>query len=131
MEVAANGRNAVVCPKPRWINPNRPWQTRNQAKPSALSDIFLSEDGEANQMSSSSPPFFAGSPPVRSTNPLIHDACFGDDKLVLPFLLHPAPPSVALEAPAKFRLQPAAMRVEGFECLDRDRRRGHGIAAIA
>jgi hypothetical protein len=35
-------------------------------------------------------------------------------------------------ARARFAFQPAAVRVEGFDCLDRSRGgRGHGITAMA
>ncbi|KAE8690781.1 hypothetical protein F3Y22_tig00110893pilonHSYRG00498 [Hibiscus syriacus] len=79
-------------------------------------------------------PFFCGSPPSRAANPLIHDARFGDEKTTTPFpLLSQIPPPSGLSSPsssgprkgscvrANFGNKPA-VRVEGFDCLDRDSR---------
>ncbi|KAL5553168.1 hypothetical protein UlMin_040569 [Ulmus minor] len=81
----------------------------------------------------SSPPFFSGSPPSRVANPLIQDARFGDEKLT-PFSSPlPVPPPSGTSSPssssarkggcvrANFGNKPA-VRIEGFDCLDRDRR---------
>ena len=81
----------------------------------------------------SSPPFFSGSPPSRVANPLIQDARFGDEKLAT-FVMPPPPipPPSGLSSPpsssrkggcvrANFGNKPA-VRIEGFDCLDRDRR---------
>ncbi|KAL3830910.1 hypothetical protein ACJIZ3_019712 [Penstemon smallii] len=79
----------------------------------------------------SSPPFFSGSPPSRVSNPLIQDARFGDDKFtpVSPRAI-PTPSGLAHSPTstrkggcvrANFGNNPA-VRVEGFDCLDRDRR---------
>jgi len=83
----------------------------------------------------SSPPFFYGSPPSRVENPLIQDARFGDEMFspVSPPLRVPAPPAPASGSSpsssarkggcvrANFGDNPA-VRIEGFDCLDRDRR---------
>ena len=83
----------------------------------------------------SSPPFFCGSPPSRVANPLIQDARFGDEKIITPLsqLSPNLPPSgLSSSSPssssrkggcirANFGSKPA-VRVEGFDCLDRDRR---------
>ncbi|VVA17973.1 PREDICTED: unknown [Prunus dulcis] len=78
-------------------------------------------------------PFFSGSPPSRVANPLIQDARFGDEKLTPSSPLSPTPhPSGLSSSPttsarkgsfvrASFGSKPA-VRVEGFDCLDRDRR---------
>ncbi|XP_009356814.1 uncharacterized protein LOC103947614 [Pyrus x bretschneideri] len=78
-------------------------------------------------------PFFCGSPPSRVANPLIQDARFGDEKPTPLSPLSPtAPPLDLLSSPsssarkggfvrASFGNKPA-VRVEGFDCLDRDRR---------
>ncbi|KAF7808880.1 uncharacterized protein G2W53_035623 [Senna tora] len=102
-------------------------------------DLILAKGGCGIEQSctqiASSPPFFCGSPPSRVENPLIQDARFGDEKfspLSPPPRVSAAPAAVALPAPASssrkggcvranFGNNPA-VRVEGFDCLDRDRR---------
>lgn len=82
----------------------------------------------------SSPPFFCGSPPSRVANPLIQDARFGDEKITPFSPLSPAPllngcsaasPSSSARkggcVRANFGNKPA-VRIEGFDCLDRDQR---------
>ena len=83
----------------------------------------------------SSPPFFCGSPPSRVANPLIQDARFGDEKIITPLSpLSQIAPSLGLPSSSpssssrkggcireNFGNKPA-VRVEGFDCLDRDRR---------
>ncbi|MBA0586324.1 hypothetical protein Gorai_017067, partial [Gossypium raimondii] len=84
-----------------------------------------------------SPPFFCGSPPSRVSNPLIQDARFGEQKI-----MSPVPPSSGLYSSspssssrkgsyvrANFGSKPA-VRVEGFDCLDRDRQ-NCSISALA
>ncbi|MED6169409.1 hypothetical protein PIB30_021213 [Stylosanthes scabra] len=143
----------VVCPKPRRVAvlnmPRRPfrWQSSQQAEVSDstagadLLDIILKQEGNgeefANQVASS-PPYFCGSPPVRAANPLIQDAQFGDEKQApISTILSPlglASPSSASHkggcARMKFGLKPAAVRVEGFNCLGRDRQNS-SIPAVA
>lgn len=92
--------------------------------------------GGADQSSAaqvaSSPPFFCGSPPSRVSNPLIQDARFGDEKVtpVSPRAI-PIPSGMASSPSASTRKggcvrvnfgNNPAVRVEGFDCLDRDRR---------
>ncbi|CAI9096200.1 OLC1v1032287C1 [Oldenlandia corymbosa var. corymbosa] len=103
-----------------------------------LLDIILAKGGYGADQSScaqaaSSPPFFCGSPPSRVSNPLIQDARFGDEKatpvspraIPIPSGLAPSPTASARKAGgcvrANFGNNPA-VRVEGFDCLDRDRR---------
>ncbi|MED6194494.1 hypothetical protein PIB30_029142 [Stylosanthes scabra] len=83
----------------------------------------------------SSPPFFCGSPPSRVANPLIQDARFGNENfsplspsswvvVPSPSGLPPSPSNSARKGGcvrANFGNNPA-VRVEGFDCLDRDRR---------
>ncbi|MQL88101.1 hypothetical protein Taro_020654 [Colocasia esculenta] len=89
----------------------------------------------------SSPPYFCGSPPSRATNPLVLDARFGEEKAApltpLPALIAPAvrSPSATTRqgrVRASFGPKPAAVRIEGFDCLGGDARRGScGITAVA
>ncbi|KAB1221065.1 hypothetical protein CJ030_MR3G018950 [Morella rubra] len=105
---------------------------------SDLLDIILTRGGgcgveQAPPHVASSPPFFCGSPPSRVANPLIQDARFGDEKLIPQSPLSPTPlPSGSSSSPssstrkggcvrANFGNNPA-VRIEGFDCLDRDRR---------
>ncbi|GER29888.1 cyanate hydratase [Striga asiatica] len=89
----------------------------------------------------SSPPFFCGSPPSRVSNPLIQDSRFGDEKFtpISPrAILTPSSPAHSPSSSARktnscvranFGNNPA-VRIEGFDCLDRDRR-GCSIPALA
>ncbi|XP_031115523.1 uncharacterized protein LOC116019456 isoform X1 [Ipomoea triloba] len=74
---------------------------------------------------SSSPPFFSGSPPCRTNNPLIHDTCFRNEKRVsIP--LPQSPPLSGISSPSSARKsactrarlgqQQSPVRVEGFDC---------------
>ncbi|GAB4828841.1 hypothetical protein Ancab_018501 [Ancistrocladus abbreviatus] len=103
-----------------------------------LLDIILTKGGHGAERSTaqvaSSPPFFCGSPPRRVSNPLIQDARFREEKFPpmspLPSPI-PAPPAGSASSPtsarkggcvrANFGNNPA-VRIEGFDCLDRDRR---------
>ncbi|KAK6788672.1 hypothetical protein RDI58_012470 [Solanum bulbocastanum] len=145
-------QDALVCPKPRRLGllnatitePIRPlrWHVSHQQElcdsraGADLLDIILAKGGGTDQSSAaqvaSSPPFFCGSPPSRVSNPLIQDARFGDEK-VTPVSPRAIPiPSGLASSPststrkggcvrANFGNNPA-VRVEGFDCLDRDRR---------
>ena len=85
----------------------------------------------------SSPPFYCGSPPCRVSNPVIQDARFGNEKITP---LSPAPPSPPPSSSSarkgggcvrmKFGHTPAAVRIEGFDCLRRDGR-NCSISAVA
>ncbi|CAI9768078.1 unnamed protein product [Fraxinus pennsylvanica] len=100
-----------------------------------LLDIILSKGGYGAEQSvalmASSPPFFSGSPPSRVSNPLIQDARFGDEKFTpvspraipFPSELAPSPSSTRKGGCVwtNFGNNPA-VRIEGFDCLDRDRR---------
>ncbi|URE28311.1 hypothetical protein MUK42_30132 [Musa troglodytarum] len=93
--------------------------------------MICSQDGEEQNHEASSPPFFCGSPPDRAANPVVHDARFGEDRPPLaPFAPVQPAQSVTSMSPkhAKFGLLPAAVRVEGFDCLDRG---CSSIAAVA
>ncbi|EEF41177.1 uncharacterized protein LOC8272337 [Ricinus communis] len=149
-------KGPVVCPKPRRVgilanNPIRPlrWHMSHQAEiyeskaGADLLDIILMKEGHAVESATqvaSSPPFFSGSPPTRATNPLIQDARFGDEKLTpIPPLSIPTPSGLSSPTPSSrkggcvrmnYGLKPAAVRVEGFDCLNRDRQNS-SIPAMA
>ncbi|XP_058091538.1 uncharacterized protein LOC131237665 [Magnolia sinica] len=148
-------KDSVVCPKPRRLglsvnDPVRPmrWHFSYQAELSdaragtELLDIILTKGpDQVPSLVSSSPPYFSGSPPSRSANPLVHDARFGEVKLaptaspqLTPLGLSSSPSTSASArkgcARTKFGLKPAAVRVEGFDCLDRDRQ-NRSIPAMA
>ena len=106
-----------------------------------ISELCLTQCVHGAERSStqvaSSPPFFCGSPPSRVSNPLIQDVRFREEKqLIPPFSPLPSSPiqpvSGSASSPnsssrkggcvrANFGNNPA-VRVEGFDCLDRDRR---------
>ncbi|KAI3453033.1 hypothetical protein Pfo_009696 [Paulownia fortunei] len=101
-----------------------------------LLDIILAKGSCGADQSvaqvASSPPFFSGSPPSRVSNPLIQDARFGDEKcspvspraIPIPSGVAPSPSSTRKgggRVRANFGNNPA-VRIEGFDCLDRDRR---------
>ncbi|KAJ8562997.1 hypothetical protein K7X08_031449 [Anisodus acutangulus] len=145
MRSYSDKKDGVVCPKPRRISPMRPlrWHVSHQqdlcdSRAGAdLLDIILTKGGGGVDQSAAqvalSPPFFCGSPPSRVSNPLIQDARFGDEKVTpvspraipIPSGLASSPSSSARKggcvSRANFGHNPA-MRVEGFDCLDRDRR---------
>ncbi|CAK7349723.1 unnamed protein product [Dovyalis caffra] len=145
---------SVVCPKPRrlgLLNPALNEQIRPLRLPvnnhaemtdskagAELLDIFLTKGGYGGDKlsyHSSSPPFYCGSPPSRASNPVIQDAQFGNEKISP---LSPAPPSPSPSSARKgggcvrmkFGHTPAAVRIEGFDCLRRDRR-NCSISAVA
>ncbi|KAL3644661.1 hypothetical protein CASFOL_009841 [Castilleja foliolosa] len=128
--------------EPSFVRPLR-WHSSHQqdvfdAKAgNELLDIILAKGnnhGGADQSAApiaSSPPFFCGSPPSRVSNPLIQDSRFGDVKCT-PVLPRAIPTPSGLSSPssahkpggcvrANFGHNPA-VRVEGFDCLDRDSR---------
>ncbi|KAL6847259.1 hypothetical protein ACP4OV_023112 [Aristida adscensionis] len=156
-----DAKSPLFCPKPRRpVAPLRCHQSGGYSDAGAgmdLLDLLLSK-GEESGLSAASPqpPLFCGSPPRRASNPVVHDSRFGMDFPPMPALpvaaAAPAPPPPAASRPAprtpaappmsprgaagcaraRFAFQPAAVRVEGFDCLDRGRGgRGHGITAMA
>jgi len=113
-----------------------------------LLDIILPKVGYGGEQQScaqaaaaSSPPFFSGSPPSRVSNPLIQDTRFGDDSFspISPQSI-PIPSGSSMSSTsssarkggcirASFGNNPAS-RIEGFDCLDRDRR-NRSVPALA
>ncbi|CAH9084803.1 unnamed protein product [Cuscuta epithymum] len=155
--------SGVACPKPRrvggFFNSPSGFDAVQSIKPSCylqfghqmeacdsesgteLLDIILTKggcsygEGRANfQTDSSLSPFFSGTPPSRSSNPLIQDTQFGHDIFdpITPTLeaIAPPPPSSPPPPPLpssarknggggcgmKFGNKPAPVRIEGFNC---------------
>uniref|UniRef100_A0A0A9CM22 Uncharacterized protein n=1 Tax=Arundo donax TaxID=35708 RepID=A0A0A9CM22_ARUDO len=156
---AGDARSPLFCPKPRRpVAPLRCHQSGSYSDAGAgmdLLDLLLSK-GEESGLSAASPqpPLFCGSPPRRASNPVVHDSRFGMDcppmSMPMPALPVAAPMAASRPTPrpsaapsmsprsaagcarTRFAFQPAAVRVEGFDCLDRNRGdRGHGITAMA
>ncbi|XP_073023880.1 uncharacterized protein [Primulina eburnea] len=153
-------RSAVVCPKPRRLSPvgathKEPSSTRAfrchvsyqpeicdaKAGNELLNIIRAKGDDYAGQsvtQIASSPPFFSGSPPSRVSNPLIQDSRFGHEKVIpisplaipLPSGLAPSPSSTRKGGFIRANFINPAVRIEGFDCLDRDRR-NRSIPALA
>ncbi|KAL9297521.1 hypothetical protein ACSQ67_023417 [Phaseolus vulgaris] len=150
----ANQNGPVFCPKPRraGVLMNLPilpvkWHLGQQTEGSdskagaELLDIVLKRESSGQDFSNqipSSPPYFCCSPPVRAANPLIQDARFGDEENTLVSSISspsglPSPSSASRKggcARMKFGLKPAAVRVEGFDCLSMDCQNS-GIPAVA
>ncbi|GAB2288860.1 hypothetical protein Dimus_023168 [Dionaea muscipula] len=141
-------KSPVVCPKPRRVGclVNNPTMSLRKHRRS-LQELCDSKAGadildmilvkEAN--GATSPPYFCGSPPTRVSNPLVLDARFVDGKAPPQSpLVYPSPTSPTLSPSArkggcarmKFGLKPATVRVEGFDCLSRDRQNS-SITAVA
>lgn len=145
---------SVVCPKPRrlgllsidnHIKPLRPPFNNYQSEiedsgvGAELLDIILPKGSWYLERSggqvASSPPFFCGSPPSRASNPVIQDEQFGNGNgngSYSPFSMAPPSPSSSARGCVrmKFGHTPAAVRIEGFDCLSRDRR-NCSISAVA
>uniref|UniRef100_A0A2P2KDB0 Uncharacterized protein n=1 Tax=Rhizophora mucronata TaxID=61149 RepID=A0A2P2KDB0_RHIMU len=147
----SNPIGPVVCPKPRRVgilanNQIRPlrWQMSHQTETcdsearAELLEIILRKECHGPEHQSQvafSPPLLCGSPPIRAANPLIQDARFGDEMppvISSPSALSSSPSSARKGGCArmKFGLKPAAVRVEGFDCLNRDRQNS-SIPAVA
>ncbi|EPS58186.1 hypothetical protein M569_16630 [Genlisea aurea] len=143
----------VVCPKPRrlglpratTISESSPmpiiWQPSgfdSKAGSDPSSDIILMMKGGGCESDQSSiHPFFSGSPPSRAPNPLIQDFRFASTRPILTRsdVLLPSPtsssstPGKSICGRSTFSDGPS-VRIEGFDCLDRDRRK-FGIPTLA
>ncbi|KAE8717454.1 putative Coatomer gamma-2 subunit / gamma-2 coat protein / gamma-2 COP [Hibiscus syriacus] len=134
------GFDSVVCPKPirtfKWPTNCYKSEMEDSDVGTDLLDIILSRGGygaeESNNQIGSSPPYFCGSPPSRAANPLIQDVRFNNDMTQLTSAAPPYSPSSRGGGCVrmKFGFQPAAIRVEGFDCLNRDNR-NCSISAVA
>ncbi|KAI3811929.1 hypothetical protein L1987_16627 [Smallanthus sonchifolius] len=133
----------------RWQMCHQPEGYESKAGPELLDIIFSKSGGygapdQTCTQVASSPPFFSGSPPSRVSNPLIQDARFGDDKIspvsprsMIPNTSSSGMPSSPSSSSRKggcllsnFGNKPA-VRIEGFDCLDRDNRRNCSIPTLA
>uniref|UniRef100_A0A2P2IRU2 Uncharacterized protein LOC105117185 n=1 Tax=Rhizophora mucronata TaxID=61149 RepID=A0A2P2IRU2_RHIMU len=144
--------DSVICPKPRRLgilNPSLKEHIRPLRLPlchqsemgdsrdgAELLDMFLTKGGYGVEKSgshvASSPPFYCGSPPSRASNPVIQDAQFVNEKIA-PLSPMPSSPSSVCKGGCvrmTFGHKPAAVRIEGFDCLSRDQR-NCSISAMA
>jgi hypothetical protein len=143
---------SMVCPKPRrlgLLNPSLSDQLRPLRLPinhqsemgdskagADLLDIILTKGGYGGERSgyqvASSPPYYCGSPPSRASNPVIQDAQFGSEKIthLSPGPLSPSSRKGGGCVRMTYGHKPAAVRVEGFDCLIRDRQ-NCSISAVA
>ncbi|XP_047332754.1 uncharacterized protein LOC124936309 [Impatiens glandulifera] len=138
-EMSASALNALVCPKPRrivtlnsstngQIKPPR-YQTSHQLKAAEVEGgnelfDFILPKGNFGSGVASSPPYFYGSPPSRTSNPITQDTRFVNNMYSSSPLSSPAQTMLATSPSScgrmKFVHKPAAKRVEGFDCLSRD-----------
>ncbi|XP_061348608.1 uncharacterized protein LOC133293984 [Gastrolobium bilobum] len=139
----------VICPKPRRLGVlmNMPvlplrWHLSQQAEGfdskagAELLDIILKRESYGEEFPNLQ--YFCGSPPVRAANPLTQDARFGDEEHTRTSTISSpsglmSPSSASHKggcARMKLGLKPAAVRVEGFDCLSRDCQNS-GIPAVA
>lgn len=145
---------SVVCPKPRRLGlSNQHSSINNHTRPfrcpisneseiedsgvgAELLDIILPKgscnpERSGDKVLALSPPYFIGSPPSRASNPVIQDEQFGNGNFS-PFTMASSSPSArGCGVPMKFGNTPAAVRIEGFDCLRRDRRSNCSISAVA
>ncbi|KAI4321294.1 hypothetical protein MLD38_034695 [Melastoma candidum] len=137
-------RGLLACPKPRRVGLSSGGLLRPQFSPrpevgksrdgADLLDLILKkEDFESEQQSPAvtvlMTPFYSGSPPCRAENPLAQDARFRNGAIP-PIAASPVFSPSGLPSPSsptpkgcarmKFGPKPAAVRIEGFDCLSRD-----------
>ncbi|CAN6451638.1 unnamed protein product [Victoria cruziana] len=136
----------ALRPSRRHLSGHPTDQIDSKAGSELLDIIFAKGVYGGDQSGCGSPPYFCGSPPSRAANPLVHDARFAEGRDDLnpvtvpmvagfPAVSASSPPSSTSPssassssarkgcARASFGPKPAAVRIEGFDCLDRDRRR--------
>ncbi|KAI4389312.1 hypothetical protein MLD38_001549 [Melastoma candidum] len=138
-------RGLLACPKPHRVGlspgglPRPQFSHRPEVGKSRdgadLLDLILKnvDDFELEQQSPAvtvlMTPFYSGSPPCRPENPLAQDAHFRNG-FIPPIAASPVFSPSGLPSPSspapkrcarmKFGPKPAAVRVEGFDCLSRD-----------
>ncbi|CAL0312442.1 unnamed protein product [Lupinus luteus] len=139
------GMGSVVCPKPRRLGLGlfNNSSINNHTRPLRCPISYQSEIGDSSEVGEEllgimlpkescypeqyggqvvafSPPFFCGSPPSRVSNPVIQDEEFGNGNFS-PFTSSPSSTSARGCVRVKFGHTPAAVRIEGFDSLSRDR----------
>ncbi|KAJ0241385.1 hypothetical protein HA466_0217910 [Hirschfeldia incana] len=145
-------QSVVLCPKPRRIDIRNPSLYHHPVRSlrcyfghqhvevceseaeTHILDIILTKDGYGTEqvhhtkILDSPSPFLCGSPPSRVANPLTQDARFRDELLLvsspIPTPLGQPPSSSGRNGGCvrgSFAKSPA-VRIEGFDCLDRDSR---------
>lgn len=72
MEKCMVKTESVLCPKPQRQNTRNYGEQNDLKVGSELSDFLMNK---------ASPPFYAGSPPIRANNPLIRDARFHEQSV--------------------------------------------------
>ncbi|KAL4574528.1 hypothetical protein LXL04_021361 [Taraxacum kok-saghyz] len=131
----------VVCPKPRRLNL---FDTTMNESVRPLRWLMCNQQEAYESKVASSPPFFCGSPPGRVSNPLTQDARFGDDNfspISSQSMISTPDSGMPSSSPSSSSRKPGflrsnysnkpAVRIEGFDCLDRDNRRNCSIATLA
>ncbi|KAK7316190.1 hypothetical protein VNO77_35010 [Canavalia gladiata] len=150
----ADQKEPIICPKPRRVGVlsnipmghmrlhfNQQDEGSDSNAGAELLDIMLKNESHGDELANqvaSSPPFFCGSPPVRAANPLVQDDRFGDEKHA-PMIMMSSPSGLLSPSSTlckggcvrmSFGLKPAAVRVEGFDCLNKDHQNSR-ILAVA
>ncbi|PWA90902.1 hypothetical protein CTI12_AA012780 [Artemisia annua] len=116
--------NNVVCPKPRRVDWLHPMNQSDLEGGNQLLDVILTK--ECYGVDRANNPFFNGSPPSRSSNPLIQNAqfCHGKPSQSSPvFMVSPSSSTGGSCTTVKLGQKQAAVRVEGFN--------SRGISAAA
>ncbi|KAL0920985.1 hypothetical protein M5K25_008008 [Dendrobium thyrsiflorum] len=138
-----SGDRPVICPKPRRTAAGDlgGWTLARLADPSDsvpandLLHILLPKMvGEPVEQSGPIQSFFCGSPPTRSTNPIVLDTRFGEAIPVQPVQSSTKPgssdPQIGLDR-TRHNLTANVIRIEGFDCLNRNCSCTRGIPAVA
>ncbi|KAI0515645.1 hypothetical protein KFK09_008311 [Dendrobium nobile] len=128
----------VICPKPRRpaAGDHLGWTLARLADPSDdLLHILLPKMvGQPLEQSSPIQPFFCGSPPARSANPIVLDTRFSEAiqlQSVQPSTMPGSSnPQIGLDR-IQHNLTPTTIRIEGFNCLNSNCSCTRGIPVVA
>lgn len=142
-------KEPLICPKPRRVGVlsnvpvrqlrfhfNQQAEGSDSKAAAELLDMIFEKESHGDEFANhvaSSPPYFSVSPPVRAANPLVQDARFGNEIISSSPSGLPSPNSASRKGGCvrmSFGLKPAAVRVEGFDCLNRDRQNS-SVPAVA